>query len=75
MTTFATIKNGDRLFDCHRTKMGNTTMSRMGCWTVDVIEVDRLGRRARVRWNGNASEWWSEARLSKLRRTKHPEAR
>lgn len=67
MVAFHTIKPGDRLYDCHRTKMGNTTMSRMGCWDVRVIEVDDRG--ALVSWNGNAPERWGIFRLTKLRRS------
>lgn len=69
MASFDRIKPGDTLYDCHRTKMGNTTMSRMGCWEVKVIEVDTENRRALCSWNTNKPEWWYERRLSKLRRT------
>ena len=39
MVAFHTVKPGDTLYECRRQKMGNTTMSRMACWSVKVIEV------------------------------------
>lgn len=36
---FSGIKAGDVLYDCHRYKMGNTTMTRMGCWDVKVLAM------------------------------------
>ncbi len=69
MASFDSIKVGDILYDCHRTKMGNTTMSRMGTWDVKVIELDVERRRALCSWNGNKADWWYEGRLSKLRRS------
>lgn len=61
---------GMTLYDCHRTKMGNTTMSRMGCWPVLIKEIDIEHSRALVVWNMlNAPQWWNRKRLEKLRRT------
>jgi hypothetical protein len=74
VVAFNTIKAGDRLYDCHRYKMGNTTMSKMGCWDVVVIEVDAEKRRANVSWNGNAARWVPERYIRKLRRSKMKKA-
>ena len=60
------IKDGDVLYDVHRTKMGNTTMSRLGCWTVMVIRLHDDG--ATVSWNSNAATFYTRRRLEKLRR-------
>lgn len=68
MVAFNTVKAGDFLFDRHKEKMGNTTISRVGEWKVRVIEVDREKRRAMCSWNGNAARWWSEEGLKKLKR-------
>lgn len=69
MASFNKIKVGDVLWDCRRQAMGNTTMGRMANWTVKVLELDPEKRKARCSWNGNAPDWWSEWRLSRLRRT------
>lgn len=49
------LKAGDVLYDCHREKAGNTTMSRDGVWEVYVREVgtDERGAWALLAWNGN----------------------
>ena len=75
MPVFDKIKAGDRLWDCHRTKMGNTTLTKMGSWTVDVKEVDPVKRKALVSWNGNRPEWWGEGQLRRLRRSPVKEKR
>lgn len=72
MIKFEKIKAGDTLYDVHSYRMGNTTITTMGCWTVYVFEVDSTGRRALVSWNGNRKEWWSEVWLKRLR-AKKPE--
>lgn len=57
---FSLIKKGDVIYDCHRYKMGNTTMTRMGCWDVRVLALtpdpgseevftDRYGRKLVVK--------------------------
>lgn len=37
MASFDRINAGDVLYDVRRYKAGNTTLSRLGCWTVQVI--------------------------------------
>lgn len=69
MISFDKIKEGDVLWDCHKTRVGNTKITRMGAWRVNVIQVDTENRKALVSWNGNTSEWWRERRIHKLRRT------
>lgn len=63
---FEKIKPGMELFDVHRNRMGNTTISGLVCWKVRIIKVDADGRRARVSWNGNRSEWWPARKLQRL---------
>lgn len=75
MVAFNTIKAGDILWDCHRTRMGNTSMARMGCWQVRVVEVYPDTKTACVSWSGNPTKIYRERDLGKLRRTKHPKAR
>jgi hypothetical protein len=74
MVAFSTIKQGDELWDCHRHKMGNTTMTQMGAWRVKIISVDESARTVMASWNGNRPEVYSEYRLQRLRRTRHPQS-
>lgn len=61
---FSKIKPGMELFDIHRTRMGNTMMSRWGKWIVKIVEVQEDG--AIVSWNHNPTQFWSRRRLEKL---------
>lgn len=70
MASFDRIKPGDVLYDVHREKMGNTTMSRLGCWEVRVISVDQEKRTAECSWNGNRPRTYYEANINRLRRSK-----
>lgn len=63
---FEKIEPGMRLLDVHRQKMGNTTMSQLGCWEVFIVSVDKDKRSAMVRWNGNPEERWFARQLQKL---------
>lgn len=49
------LKVGDTLYDVHREKAGNTTISYEGVWEVDVKDVgeDDHGPWADLSWNGN----------------------
>jgi hypothetical protein len=68
MATLSRIKPGDILYDVHSHKMGNTTASTMGVWTVRVIEVHE--NHIVASWNGNSPEKMFEGRVSKLRVSK-----
>ncbi len=63
---FESVQPGMTLYDNHRHKLGNTTMSAMGEWVVKVYEVDAEKRQALVSWNSNPKTWWPEYRLRKL---------
>jgi len=69
MVAFSKIKAGETLYDCHRTRMGNTTMSKMGTWTVKVLELFPEKQSALVSWNGNRPEVWGLTRMQRLRRS------
>jgi hypothetical protein len=52
----AQIKNltiGQKLWDKHKYKMGNTTMRTWGVWDVIVKEIDPQHRFIIASWNGN----------------------
>jgi len=69
MVAFSKIKAGETLYDCHRTRMGNTAMTKMGTWTVKVLEVYPDKQAALVSWNGNRAEVWGLTRMQRLRRS------
>jgi hypothetical protein len=61
------LKVGDVLYDCHRHKAGNTTMSVDGVWKCRVREVgtDENGRPwALISWSGNAPRGKTYGRTS-----------
>lgn len=71
MVAITAIKPGDMLWDCRMQKQGNTTIRKMACWQVKVIEVQLAPvPKALVSWNMNAPKWIYEANVNKLRRTK-----
>lgn len=63
---FEKIEPGMTLLDIHRTKMGNTTMTELGLWKVQIVSVDRDQRTAVVSWNGNPQRTWSARELERL---------
>jgi len=65
---FEKIEPGMTLLDIHAEKMGNTTMSELGCWQVKVISVDAAKRTAVVSWNSNRPEVYYERQLTTLYR-------
>jgi hypothetical protein len=58
---FDTLKPGDVLYDCHREKLGNTTMSALGIWHVYIKVVSLPERKALISWNGNPDRWVPES--------------
>lgn len=67
MATLSRLKAGQILHDYHRERMGNTTMSREGHWTVVVQEIDLENKRALCSWNTNKPRWYYERDLKRLR--------
>ena len=67
MAAISKIKSGMVLYDYHKERQGNTTISKEGEWLIRVFEVDLENRKAFCSWNGNAPTWISERRLSKYR--------
>jgi len=63
---FEKLQPGMVLYDRHRERMGNTTMSRMGEWRVRVISIDAERRQAVVSWNGSPPKVWYERQLCRL---------
>ena len=74
MVSILTVKAGDRLWDCHKRRIGNTTIKKMSCWTVDVIEVNITANGdgyILASWNGNAPEKMYARNIARFRRTPH----
>lgn len=66
---FDRLKPGDIVFDRHRQKMGNTTMSRLAEWRVKIVSIDYENRAAVVIWNGNSPKTWYARQLERCFRT------
>lgn len=65
---FDSIVVGEILFDVHKERMGNTTMSVWDKWDVEIISIDKVKRTAQVSWNGNSTEIYCERDLMRLYR-------
>lgn len=63
------LQTGMRVWDVGRRKMGNTTLSTVCVWPVDIILVDIEGRKVTARWNGNAPRVAREHEWKKWRLT------
>jgi hypothetical protein len=64
---FEKLQPGMVLYDVHSHKMGNTTMTSIGVWTVRVISVDHEKRKAICSWNGNPPMTYYERGIAKLK--------
>jgi hypothetical protein len=75
----ANVKAGDRLWDVRREKRGNTMLSHLVAWPVDVVRVEeRMSTTTTtprpytvwvVRWNGNKEREYHADQISRLRRS------
>jgi hypothetical protein len=68
MVKLERVKAGDVLYDCHRRKCGNTTISELGVWKVVVKSVDHSNMQAIVLWNGNQEQVYYAWQFRKLSR-------
>jgi hypothetical protein len=67
MAALSRLKVGQVLHDYHRYKMGNTTMTTEGHWTLVVMEIDLEKGKALCSWNSNTPRWYYERALKKFR--------
>lgn len=73
MVAISRLKPGDIVYDVGRTKMGNTTITRIAVWPVHIVAVHEDGS-VTARWNYNAErKYWGRS-IRKWRRTM-PKAR
>ena len=61
------LEAGMEVYDCHRHKLGNTTMSTVGVWRVRIVSVDRETQRVQASWNGNAPKTFYPRDVAKWR--------
>lgn len=66
---FERVKAGDIIYDRHRSKMGNTTMTQLAEWSVEVREINTERRMALVSWNYNPAKWVPARQIEKYFRS------
>lgn len=64
---FEKIKPGMTLYDVHSHRMGNTTMTTIGVWKIQVISVDAEKKTFLGSWNSNAPQTFHSWEISKLK--------
>ena len=69
MVAITALKPGDVVYDCRRTKMGNTTMTRLSTWRVHIKEVNLAEGWVLASWNGNAPTRYRPYQIARWRRT------
>jgi len=61
------LKPGSTVYDVGRQKMGNTTMTTVTVWPVQIIEIDEATNSVIASWNGNPRRRYRETEWSKWR--------
>ena len=64
---FEKLAPGMVVYDVHRHKLGNTTISTVGVWTVRIVSVDHNTKRVMASWNGNRAKMFFDGEVSKWR--------
>lgn len=64
---FEKLEAGMVVYDVHRHKLGNTTMSTVGVWRVCIVSVDREERRVQASWNSNPPKTFYPCEVEKWR--------
>jgi hypothetical protein len=64
------LQPGMIVYDVHKYRMGNTMISTVGVWPVQIIDVDKGKSIVTASWNGNPPKRfyrieWSKWRLNK----------
>ena len=67
---FDKLKPGMVVYDIGRRKMGNTTISTIAAWTIEVISVDAEARTCVAEWNHNPARTYREADVSAWKENK-----
>lgn len=69
---FEKLRPGMTVYDVHRRKMGNTTMSTVGLWRVLIVSVDHEAKRLTASWNGNPARTFYPKDVAKWREKEPP---
>ena len=64
---FEKLMPGMVVYDVHRHKLGNTTMSTVGVWKVRIVSVDHEAKRVTASWNGNSAKTFFYGEATKWR--------
>ena len=67
---FEKLKPGMFVYDVGRQRLGNTTLSTVAVWGVEIIGVDTEKRTVDARWNYNLIRTYSEREYKKWRAAK-----
>jgi hypothetical protein len=59
------LKPGMTVYDCHKYKMGNTSLSTYGVWLVHVVSVDENNGTIEASWNCNGVNRYRESEWKK----------
>ena len=66
----SSLKPGMIIYDVGRRKMGNTTLSTVSVWTVEIVSVDLDDGSVVARWNGNPPQTYGVRSITKWRLAK-----
>lgn len=64
------LKPGMIVYDVHRYKMGNTTISTVGVWEVEIVAVGLASQIVVAKWNHNQERKYWRGHWSKWRAKK-----
>lgn len=64
------LKPGQIVYDVHRHKMGNTTLTSMGVWNVRIVEVNIEKQTVLASWNCNQEQTYYRGTWGKWRANK-----
>ena len=64
---FEKLTPGMVVYDVHRHRLGNTTISTVGVWKVRIVSVEPETRRVVASWNGNPAKTFYFGDVTKWR--------
>ncbi len=60
-------KPGMVVYDVHSHQCGNTVLRTLGCWHIEILEIDKGGNKITASWNGNTPQVFYEHSWKKWR--------
>ena len=64
------LSPGMVVYDCHSHKMGNTTISSLGVWEIEIISVDLEHGKVVASWNYNQPETYYSHAIGSWKKNK-----